>query len=182
MSGNNFQSACVIAWDTTHTYGENMRGDQCTSVDAAGFPISALLVTADEMATGTINHALRFILPNARMQRGVYLHPASHAGGPSGPANAVPYGAHFRLKSSFNVSSLKPSAQIVARAMQKYGMFLADGGNIALTFADDRFTTAKWSQLDFGPRDLDTLQVTDFEMVKEYDGQRVPLTYDCVRN
>ena len=28
-----------------------------------------------------------------------------------------------------------PGAQVVARAMQKYGMLLSDGGNIALTFA-----------------------------------------------
>ena len=32
----------------------------CSS-DAAGFPIAPLLVTADELAAGAVNHALRFI-------------------------------------------------------------------------------------------------------------------------
>jgi hypothetical protein len=182
VSGNNLTSTCAIVWDLTKTYGANQRGEQCTSTDAAGFPVAALLVTADEVASGSVNHAMRFILPNARMQRGVYLHPASHAGAPSGPANAVPYGAHFRLKANYDISKLKPAAQIIAKAMKKYGMFLADGGNIALTFANDKYTTAKWSQLGFTTQDLTSLKTSDFEMVQEYDGQRINLNYNCVRN
>lgn len=175
-------STCAIQWDLTKVYGDNMRGEQCTSTDAAGFPIAALLVTADEVASGSVNHAMRFILPNKEMQKGVYLHPASHAGGPSGPSTAVPYGAHFRLKASTDISKLKPAAQIIAKAMMKYGMFLADGGNVALTFANDQFTTAKWSQLGFGTNDLSTLKTSDFEMVQEYDGMRINLNDNCVRN
>jgi hypothetical protein len=182
VSGNNLTSTCAIVWDLNKTYGPNLRGEQCTSTDAAGFPVAALLVTADEVASGSVNHAMRFILPNARMQKGVYLHPATHAGGPSGPATAVPYGAHFRLKASYDISKLKPAAQVIAKAMKKYGMFLADGGNIALTFANDQFTTAKWSQLGFGTQDLTSLKTSDFEMVQEYDGQRINLNYNCVRN
>ena len=47
-------------------------------------------------------------------------------------------GARFRLKASYDMSQLTPAAQVVARAMQKYGMFLSDGGNIALTAQSDR--------------------------------------------
>ena len=68
---------------------------------------------------------------------------------------------------------------MVARALQKYGMLLSDGGQIALTAADDRFTTAKWAGL-LEPRDLAPLQVTDFEVVK-FDPP-VAYTGDCVRN
>ena len=46
------------------------------------FPIAALTPTADEVASGAVNHALRFILPNDRMKADVYVHPATHAGGP----------------------------------------------------------------------------------------------------
>lgn len=54
------------------------------------------------------------------------------------------YGARFRLKSSFALSSLpNEGARTVARALQKHGMFLADGGNIALTAQADTHTTAK---------------------------------------
>src|SRR5262245_41419885 len=57
-----FYGGCLAAWDTRTTYGDSLRGDQCTSADAAGFPISPLLFTADEVAAGTIGHAIRFIL------------------------------------------------------------------------------------------------------------------------
>lgn len=182
LSGNNLTSTCAIVWDLTRDYGASGRGEQCTSTDAAGFPVAALLVTADEVASGSINHAMRFILPNKEMQKGVYVHPATHAGGPSGPSTAVPYGAHFRLKAGTDISKLKPAAQIVAKAMMKYGMFLADGGNIALTFANDQFSTAKWSQLGFSPTDLSSLATSDFEMVQEYDGMRINYNGNCVRN
>lgn len=180
LVNNQLQTMCAIKWDLTQTYSSTLRGDQCTSTDAAGFPIAPLLFTADEIAAGEIKHAIRFILPNARMQQGVYVRPATHAGGPSGPASAVPYGARFRLKSTFNVSSLKPAAQVVARAMQKYGMLLADGGNIALTAANDKYTSHKWAEVGFTALDLSSLKVTDFEMIEA--GTRIPLTYDCVRN
>lgn len=174
------QSMCAIAWDLSKQYGATLRGDQCTSADAAGFPIAPLLFSADEIANGEIDHAIRFILPNDRMRKGFFVRPATHAGAPSGPSQAVPYGARFRLKSSFDLSTLKPSAQVVAKAMQKYGMLLADGGNIALTAVSDRYTKHKWSEVGFGPRDLASLKVTDFEMVEA--GSRIPLTYNCVRN
>jgi len=180
LVNNRLQTMCAIKWDLTQTYSSTLRGDQCTSTDAAGFPIAPLLFTADEIADGEIKHAIRFILPNARMQKGVYVRPATHAGGPSGPATAVPYGARFRLKPTFDVSTLKPAAQVVARAMQKYGMLLADGGNIALTAASDSYTSHKWSEVGFTAQDLSSLKVTDFEMVEA--GARIPLTYDCVRN
>jgi serine/threonine-protein kinase len=170
----------VAIWDLNRVYPPSGRGDQCTSADAAGFPIAPLLFSADELASGSINHAIRFILPNPRIRAHVFVHPAPHAGGPSGPAAAPPYGAHFRLKASFDVSQLKPAAQIVARAMQKYGMFLADGGNIALTAQNDADTTAKYADVGFGSSDLQSLKVTDFEIVD--GGKRIPLTYDCMRN
>ena len=77
------------------------------------------------------------------------------------------------------MASLPPGAQVVARAMQRYGMLLADGGNIALTARSDRSTKAKWEGL-LGTRDLVALRPSDFEMVDA--GARIPLTYDCVRN
>ena len=52
------------------------------------------------------------------------------------------------------MSQLKPAAQVVARAMQKYGMFLSDGGNIALTAQSDADAAAKYADIDFGPHDL----------------------------
>jgi serine/threonine-protein kinase len=170
----------VAVWDLDRVYPPSGRGDQCTSADAAGFPIAPLLFSADELASGSINHAIRFILPNPRMRAGFFVRPATHVGAPKGPANAPPMGAHFRLKASYDVSKLKPSAQIVARALQKYGMFLSDGGNIALTAQSDADTIAKYADVDFGPHDLQDLKVTDFEVVDF--GKPIRATDDCVRN
>jgi hypothetical protein len=170
----------LAVWDLNRVYPQSGRGDQCTSADSAGLPIAPLLFNADELATGRINHAIRFILPNPRIRAHVFVHPATHAGAPRGPIDAPPIGARFRLKASFDMSKLTPAAQVVARAMQKYGMFLSDGGNIALTAQNDKDTRAKYADMDFGPHDLLDLKVTDFEVV-DFEPP-IHLTYDCVRN
>jgi serine/threonine-protein kinase len=64
--------------------------------------------------------------------------------------------------------------------MQKYGMYLADGGDIALTAQNDADTHTKYSDVGFSSNDLGALKVTDFEVLKE--GPLIPLTHDCVRN
>ncbi len=175
-------------WDLTKAYPPSLRGDGCTSADAGGFPIAAMLFTADEVEAGHIDHAIRFILPNARIRNdATYVHPASHSGVndhmPVNRPDAPPYGVHLRLKASFDLTSLPSAgAQVVAKAMQKYGMLLADGGNIALTAANDAFTTAKWADADVNvdPKALSSLQVTDFDVVDL--GTVITTGDNCVRN
>jgi serine/threonine-protein kinase len=180
IRGNTFRGGCLAVWDMNRIYPPSGRGEQCTSADAAGYPIAPLLFSADEVAAGSIPHAIRFILPNARIRRGVYVPPATH-GTPatSGPSDAPPYGTRLRLRADYPLETLSPGARVVAQAMKTYGMFLADGGNVALTAQSDRFTAAKWEGL-LGPRDLDDLRPSDFEMVEA--GEPIPLTLDCVRN
>ncbi len=185
-TGTPFGGGCLAVWDLTRDYWKASssgfaRGEQCTSADAAGYPIAALLFSADEVASGSLNHAIRFILPNDRIRKGEYVHPATHSGAGKGTpsADTVPYGARFRLKSTFNLASLpNEGARTVARALQRYGMFLSDGGNIALTAQADTDSETKWDGL-LGSRDLSSIQVTDFEMID--GGTRIPLTLDCVR-
>jgi len=179
IRGDVFSGGCLAAWEMTRSYPASGRGEQCTSADAAGYPIAPLLFNADEVAAGVVDHAIRFILPNARIRRGVYVHPATHVGAPGGSADAPPYGARLRLRADYPVDSLPAGARPVARAMQKYGMLLADGGTIALTAQSDRFTKAKWSGL-MDSYSLRALRPSDFEMVD--GGPRIPVTYNCVRN
>jgi serine/threonine-protein kinase len=176
-----FRGGCLAVWSLGRVYPPSGRGEQCTSADAAGYPIAPLLFSADEVARGAIDHAIRFILPNARIRKGEYVHPATHGTrATSGPPEAPPYGVRLRLRADFNLDRLpNAGARVVARAMQKHGILLADGGNIALTARSDRSTIAKWPGL-LGPRDLDVLRPADFEMVD--GGERIPLTLDCVRN
>ncbi|HUS27288.1 MAG TPA: hypothetical protein VMZ53_02235 [Kofleriaceae bacterium] len=178
VTSSSFSGGCLSVWDGAKTYTDLLRGDQCTSADAAGFPIAPLLFTADEVKAGAINHAIRFILPNNRIKKG-FVRPATHGTNTTGGANAPYYGVHMRLRADYPINSLPtPGARVVARAMQKYGMYHADGGNIALTAASDRNTTAKWSGL-LGANDLSALKVEDFEVVSH--GSAVPLTMNCVR-
>lgn len=172
-----FRGGCLAVWDLQATYTSTLRGDQCTSADAAGFPIAPLLFTADEVKAGHIDHAIRFILPNNRVKRG-FVRPATHATRTTGGSNAPAYGVHFRLRADYPIASLPPGARVVARAMQKYGMYHADGGNIALTAQSDRHTVAKWAGL-LGSRDLAALKVTDFEVIDH--GAPIALTLDCAR-
>jgi serine/threonine-protein kinase len=161
-----------------------MRGEQCTSSDAAGFPVAQLLFNADEVASGVIDHAIRFILPNARMRASTYVHPASHAGAPSAPSPAPIYGSRWRLRSTFNDATYSTAAKVVIAALKKYGMFLADGGNIALTAQSDDFTVAKWATMNFDSHSLYGILPADFEVVQttSISPTRITLTYDCVPN
>jgi serine/threonine-protein kinase len=178
LVGDRFDGGCLAAWDTSRALARRGRGLQCTSADAAGFPIAPLLFTADEVAGGAIPHAIRFILPNNRPRRG-FVPPATHATNTTGGAGAPYYGVHLRLRADYPVANLPTEgARVVARALQRYGMYHADGGNIALTAQSDRHTTAKWDGL-LGPRDLAALDVEDFEVVDH--GAPIELTFDCVR-
>jgi serine/threonine-protein kinase len=177
-SNNTFNGGCLAVWHGAASYTAAGRGEQCTSADAAGFPIAPLLFTADEVAAGHIDHAIRFILPNDRPRRG-FVPPATHGTSTSGGSSAPYYGVHLRLRADYPISSLPTEgARVVARAMQKYGMYHADGGEIALTAQSDRHTVHKWAGL-LGSHDLAALKIDDFEVIDH--GAPITLTGDCNR-
>lgn len=68
------------------------------------------------------------------------------------------------------------AARIVARALMHYGMFHADGGNVALA-QSDRHSVHTWEEVGLEPRDLDELQPSDFEVIDH--GPTHPVTYEC---
>jgi serine/threonine-protein kinase len=177
-----FYGGCLAAWDMARVYGDEGRGVQCTSADAAGYPIAPLLFNADEIAAGVIDHAIRFVLPNESIRDGVFYAPATHATNAGGGGDeAVPYGARLRLKPDFDVSRISdPEARVVVTALQRYGMVLADGGNIALTAQADTHTQAKWADL-FDSHALYGIEPADFELL-ELNGPAIPLTYACERS
>jgi serine/threonine-protein kinase len=177
-TSSTFSGGCLAVWDGNKTYTDKLRGEQCTSADAAGLPIAPLLINADEVKAGVINHAIRFVLPNNRVKRG-YTRPATHGTATSGSTSSPSYGVHLRLRANYPIDSLPTAgAKVVARAMQKYGMYHADGGNIALTAQSDRNTTAKWAGL-LGASDLAALKVEDFEVVQH--SSALAFGYNCVR-
>lgn len=103
-----------------------LRPDGWTSADAAGLPIMPGLLRYSELASGSIDHALRFTAP--KTQR-TYVWPATHFASSDGNTNLPPMGIRLRLKSSVDESSFPSDCQIILRCLKKYGMFLADNGS-----------------------------------------------------
>ena len=97
-----------------------------TSADAAGLPILPGLLRYDEVQSGSITHAIRM---TAQSTDTSFIWPARHEAGTSSDPNLPPMGAHFRLKASYDISGYSPQAQVVLRAMQRYGLILADNGS-----------------------------------------------------
>jgi hypothetical protein len=184
ISGGVFSAAGIIIWDPKINYPANLRGDVCTSADASGGLMGPLLTTPDEVAAGEITHALRLILPNSRIQYKQYVRPATHGTGGTGWAttNGVPYGARFRLKPNVTLPNPSPAALVFLTALKTYGMILSDGGNIALSVANDSTFTNKWADiLPNGTHELYGLTPDDFEMIS-VGGNYINFTsYDCVR-
>ncbi|MDQ3227560.1 MAG: hypothetical protein M3Q50_13125 [Chloroflexota bacterium] len=97
-----------------------------TSADAAGLPILPGLVRYEEIATGMISHALRF---TAEQTQESYVWPARHEAGSTTDPDVPPMGQRFRLKADVDLSAFSPANQVILRALQTYGMMLADNGS-----------------------------------------------------
>lgn len=96
-----------------------------TSADAAGLPILPGLARYDEVRRGRIDHALRFTV--ARTRRG-YVFPARHVASDLTDPDLPRMGERLRLKRSVGLSGFPRQARIVLKALQRYGMLVADNG------------------------------------------------------
>jgi hypothetical protein len=139
----------------------NRRPDGWTSADAAGLAILPGLVRYDEAYDPTvteINHAFRVTV---RATNG-YVYPASHRAGST--AGALPMGARLRLKASVDVTqrTSDPNIQKIFRAMQKYGLIVADNGS-------DMYITGtydtRWNNDILNPA-FRNLTASDFEVIQ----------------
>ena len=83
------------------------------------------LVRYDEVANGAIHHALRFTLPHTIA---AIVPPAKHWAANSTEMYAAPMGMRLRLHADFYISSYSPQNQVILKALQTYGMILADNG------------------------------------------------------
>lgn len=136
----------------------DLRPETWTSADAAGLPIFPGLVRYDEVKTGEIDHALRF---TARQTRQAYISPARHYASRSSDKDLPPMGLRVRLRADYDISKFPPEAQVILRALKKYGMFLADnGGNWFISGAPDpRWDTEALATLKrIKGRDLEVVQ------------------------
>jgi hypothetical protein len=128
-----------------------------TSADAAGLPILPGLARQDEVARGEIAHALRFTVSRTRR---AFVWPARHYASSLTDPDLPAMGQRLRLKRSVDIARFPKQARVVATALQRYGMLLADNGsNWYLSGAPD----PKWDNDDL--RALKQLQGSDFEVV-----------------
>jgi hypothetical protein len=97
-----------------------------TSADAAGLPILPGLARYSDVAAGGIDHALRFTAPCTAPR---YVYPARHEASTCSGPNLPPMGLRVRLRAGVNISGLPYQARVVAEALKRYGMILADNGS-----------------------------------------------------
>jgi hypothetical protein len=128
-----------------------------TSADAAGLPILAGLARYDEVARGTIAHALRF---TAESTRRAYVYPARHYASDKTDPTLPPMGLRVRLKASFDTSGFPRQSRVVLAALKRYGMILADNGS---PWFVSGAPNAKWSNDDL--HSLGRVHGSDFEVV-----------------
>jgi hypothetical protein len=119
------------AWDAGSGAIWNLRSNALrprgwTSADAAGLPILPGLARYDEVASGVIDHALRFTVQRSRR---AYIYPARHFASSYTSRNLPPMGLRLRLRSNFRVGSFPYQARVVLRALKRYGMIVADNGS-----------------------------------------------------
>jgi hypothetical protein len=139
----------------------NLRSDHLrpagwTSADAAGLPILPGLARYDEVARGSVDHALRFTAPCTAPG---YVYPARHEASTCS-GFYPPMGLRVRLKASVDISGLPYQARIVAQALKTYGMILADNGS---PWYISGAPNPRWN--DDALHQLDQLTGRDFEVV-----------------
>ena len=132
------------------------RPEGWTSADAAGLAILPGLVRYDEALRGPIRHALRVTV---RSTNG-FVWPASHRAGST--RGALPMGARLRLKSSKDISRYPAYIQNIFRAMQRYGLIVADNGSdMYISGAMD----SRWNNDELNPA-FRALTAADFEVIR----------------
>ncbi len=156
-AGGAWQAGSGAQWDLD---SNALRPAGWTSADAAGLPILPGLVRYDEVATGAILHALRFTAPQTRRS---YVYPARHFASSSTSAALPPMGLRVRLKADADLAGLSPQARVIAVALQRYGMILADNGSpwYVSGMSDPRFDDDVLHELDrFTGTDLEVVDTT----------------------
>jgi hypothetical protein len=135
-----------IQWDGTPVM-HSSRG--------SGIPAYAGLLRPWEIRQGRIEHVLAFGYTEPAADQCVF--PASKTDGESSMHFAIPEGARLQLDPSlteqdFDRLGLDPTAKIIARALQEYGMILVDDSGSLKIYVEDLinnpYATEQWTDTD----------------------------------
>ena len=156
--GPPWTAACGAVFDLN---SNAVRTEGWTSGDAAGLPIFPGLIRYEEVAAGAINHALRFTCSPTQNR---HIYPARHHAGQAN-TSLPPMGLRVRLKATVSLAGMSPQAKVIAVALQRYGMILADNGSpwYVSGMSDPRFDDDVLHELDrFTGADLEAVNTTGF--------------------
>ena len=155
-TGGAWHALSTAAWDLK---SNAMRLKTWTSADAAGLPITPLLMRADEAGSGEIRHAFRVTFQDSVLDRN-YVWPALHGAG-GATSGGIPFGSVMRLRSDFVVpAGWTAQAKAIATAMQRYGAYVADIGSNAYLTGEP---SAAWSADTIAQ--LQQIRMSSFEFV-----------------
>lgn len=149
-------------------------GNQPSST-ASGLPIFAGLLKGEEIeSSAPIDHALNFAPPVGSISPSAFVEPATSTGGCEGCKGPnewpMPYGAHLRLRSDFELSCGAgcPQAQKIVQALKNYGAFIYDTGSKdtgnQLEVAFDAAGHNPWIASDLA--NLEQIHITDMQLLR----------------
>ncbi|HET8651931.1 MAG TPA: hypothetical protein VFM13_05110 [Gaiellaceae bacterium] len=117
----------LIKGKGTYPFGFSTRG--------SGFSNVAGLIWPGELKSREIRHALMFSYPYTSARGAVA--PATETDGQSTRPDALPEGARLQLDPALDLDSLRlrPYERTIARALQRYGMYLGDTGGALNLYA-----------------------------------------------
>ena len=138
-----------------------------TGHTGAGLSLLAGLIRPSDIRAGVIRHALAFAAPVTGTNS--VLPGTSTDGRTSG---GPPEGTRFQLDPSINLAALHlgPFQLIVARALQRYGMYLRDTGGAVTLYAE---STSDGSTYRYQPQNLPRELLLHFRAVAPPAGVRL---------
>lgn len=142
------RASAGVRWDfSSHNYQPNY-----ASVLASGLPGLALMLRADEVRQGQIDHVMTFAIPETKLRdadpEGDFLWPAQSSDGRTDDPGAVPIGAWLRLRQSVDTAGFPPSVRTVAEALKIHGLLLVDTGGVTSSITMGIERTSDWKDVN----------------------------------
>ncbi|HEX3370238.1 MAG TPA: hypothetical protein VHS56_11730 [Candidatus Cybelea sp.] len=147
-----------------------------SSAMASGLSLYAGAVAWEEIARGVVPHALNMAIAAGSAAQWDFVRPASNAEaipfkGHTG--YALPYGAHLRLRDSFDISRFGRQSAAIARAMKTYGLYVADTARSNQLYSLNALDGSHhWDARDLAA--LSSIHLSDFQVLSLGKIQRVP--------
>lgn len=164
---DSMSSGVQVPFDGSRWWMKNVRG--------SGMPFIGGLIRYSEFLKGEIKHALAFGGPTNRLKKlssntwtkELCSPIAARTDGWEVGENTILEGARIQLNPSLDLNALGLSAdaKIVAKALQKYGGFMADNGpTFSIYFENLGVDSSKWEQTGLGS--LSKIPLDQFRVLK----------------